>query len=287
MTLSTGFLEELSLKYIKQIEELNTAVKAANEAIHGINKREDLSRERTDKLVAQVETLTEAMAGLERRLVELQDEVLARHGLLILGEILVLGLVIMLCRPGQAKKKEQSVVTNSGQENRRRSLDTMRDTRQQKGLEMLERRRRSFEVGCLANGQLGSMVQQADSGLSLTKKQKKRKRRKDSKSLGLRHVYEEMESDNSNPVEARGEEVAVAEFLQPEGGLRSGDNMAMQSTPRKGPALPVEDLNNGWRSSSSKEVKTVRFPPGKKLSSSQCAPPATQVSNIFSMLDNR
>merc|ERR1740129_1067358 len=58
VTLSTGFLEELSLKYIKQIEELNTAVKAANEAIYGINKREELSSEKTDRLMAQVETLT-------------------------------------------------------------------------------------------------------------------------------------------------------------------------------------------------------------------------------------
>ena len=94
-----------------------------------------------------------------------------------------------------------------------------------------------------------------------------------------------MESDNSNPQEARLEEVAVAEFLEPEAGS-SSDIVSMQSTPRKGPALPVsgvEDLN-GWRSS--KEVKTVRFPPGKKLSSSQGGP-TTQVSNIFSMLDNR
>ena len=285
MTLSTGFLEELSLKYIKQIEELNTAVKAANEAIHDINKREEFSREKTDKLMAEVQTLTESMHSMETRLVELQDEVLARHGLLILGEILVLGLVIMLCRSDPARKKEQSVSPNSVPENRRRSLDTMRDHRQQKGLEMLEKRRRSFEVGCLGNGQLGSMVQQADSGLGLTKKQKKRKRRKDSKNLGLRHVYEEMESDNSNPQEPRLEEVAVSELLQPETGL-SIDSISMQSTPLKGPALPaggVEDLN-GWRSS--KEVKTVRFPPGKKLSSSQGGP-TTQVSNIFSMLDNR
>merc|ERR1719220_2042272 len=178
------------------------------------------------------------MHGMETRMAELQDEGLARHGLLILGEILVLGLVIMLCRPDPARKKEQSVNPSSVPENRRRSLDTMRDTRQQKGSEMLERRRRSFEVGCLGNGQAGSMVQQADSGLALTKKQKKRKRRKDSKSLGLRHVYEEMESDNSNTQEARMEEVAVAEFLQPETGL-SSDIVTMQSTPRKGPALPV------------------------------------------------
>merc|ERR1712150_204834 len=133
------------------------------------------------------------------------------------------------------------------------------------------------------------MVQQADSGLVLTKKQKKRKRRKDSKNLatGLRHLTEEMESDNSNPQDVgAGCELDTREFLQP-----GSDNLAMQSTPRKEPpvlSVPgngVQDLN-GWRS---KEIKTVRFPPSKLLSSSQargCGLPPTQVSNIFSMLDN-
>ena len=50
VTLSTGFLEELSLKYIKQIDELNSAVKVANEAIAGIIKREEISRERTNQV---------------------------------------------------------------------------------------------------------------------------------------------------------------------------------------------------------------------------------------------
>merc|ERR1719391_1457966 len=45
VTLSTGFLEELSLKYIKQIEELNSAVKVANDAISGILRREELAND--------------------------------------------------------------------------------------------------------------------------------------------------------------------------------------------------------------------------------------------------
>ena len=73
MTLSTGFLEELSLKYIKQIEELNTAVKAANEAVQGIQKREEVSRDRTERLEAQVQFLAESVTGLEGRLLELHQ----------------------------------------------------------------------------------------------------------------------------------------------------------------------------------------------------------------------
>ena len=45
VTMSTGFLEELSLKYGQQTEELNTAVKAAKEAIAGVVKREEVMKE--------------------------------------------------------------------------------------------------------------------------------------------------------------------------------------------------------------------------------------------------
>ena len=59
-------MEELSLKHIKQIEELNNAVKVAIGAINGIVEREN-------KLTAQVR--------LVERVGELQEEVLARHGI--------------------------------------------------------------------------------------------------------------------------------------------------------------------------------------------------------------
>ena len=55
-------------------------------------------------------------------------------------------------------------------------------------------------MGCLSHASLGQSVE------SLTKKQRKRRRRKDSKQsalhlAGLRHVTEELESDYSNPQE--------------------------------------------------------------------------------------
>jgi len=58
-----------------------------------------------------------------------------------------------------------------------------------------EKRRSSIEVGCLPNGQVGSMMIEAPL-LGLTKKQRKKKRRRDSR-LGLRNVVEELESDES------------------------------------------------------------------------------------------
>merc|ERR1719347_150164 len=107
VTLSTGFLEELSLKYIKQIEELNSAVKVANDAISGVVKREEVARERHDQLAVQVSQLNENLEQLQGRVGELQDEVLARHGLLLLLEVLVIGLVFLLCRPGVGELQDE------------------------------------------------------------------------------------------------------------------------------------------------------------------------------------
>merc|ERR1719347_2340063 len=124
VTLSTGFLEELSLKYIKQIEELNSAVKVANDAISGVVKREEVARERHDQLAVQVSQLNENLEQLTVRVGELQDEVLARHGLLLLLEVLVIGLVFLLCRPGGGRTVDRSV--GNMVVDRRRSLDTIK-----------------------------------------------------------------------------------------------------------------------------------------------------------------
>lgn len=320
VTLSTGFLEELSRKYIKQIEDLNNAVKIASEAIAGIQRREELSNARTERLIQQVEKLSRDMGGLEASLGLLQDEILARHGLLILGEVLFVGLVFLLCRPDGMRKVDR-LSSIALQDNRRRSLDTMRDEREKRvQSQELEKRRSSIEVGCLSNG---SLVQKIE---SLSKKQRKRRRRKDSKQsaqhlAGLRHVQEELESDYSNPQESGGPGgvsgvvggglrtrvdswADTREALSMEGGfdmelsrhngLHNGES-AMQSTPCKAESQPRDRNHNGWKVRDS-GVKTVRFPTTsniRKVGSGQ--PPHhtgpsslhPEISNIYTMLDNR
>lgn len=192
VTLSSGFLEELSLKYIKQIEELNTAVKLANDAIGGVIKREEIARDRGDLLASQVYQLSKNLEELVVRVGELQEEVLARHGLLLLLEVLVIGLVFLLCRPGGDRMGGSKSV--GSMVDRRRSLDTIRGERE-KDNNRQEKRRSSIEVGCLPNGQVGSMVSEVPM-VGLSKKQRKKKRRRDSR-LSLRNVVEEMESDDS------------------------------------------------------------------------------------------
>eukprot|EP00092_Neocalanus_flemingeri_P036504 GFUD01039747.1.p1 GENE.GFUD01039747.1~~GFUD01039747.1.p1 ORF type:complete len:634 (+),score=272.09 GFUD01039747.1:22-1902(+) len=192
VTLSSGFLEELSLKYIKQIDELNNAVKVANDAISGVVRREELVRERGEQLASQVHQLSNSLEQLVVRVGELQEEVLARHGLLLLLEVLVIGLVFLLCRPGGGRMVGSKVVGSTV--DRRRSLDTIRGEKEKPSMKQ-EKRRSSIEVGCLPNGQLGSMLTEA-AVMGLSKKQRKRKRRRDSR-LGLRNVAEELESDDS------------------------------------------------------------------------------------------
>ena len=177
VTMSTGFLEELSLKYIQQTEELNTAVKAANEAIAGVVKREEVMKETMEererhviKLVAEVEEMRELV---ERS----REEVVTRHGLLLLLEGCVLGLLLVCCRGGRGREREIG--------SRRVSLELSPTQQQQQGS-----RRQSYEPPSTAGLGGGDEEQQ------LSKRQKKRKRRRESASL-LRYNFPVPEQNKS------------------------------------------------------------------------------------------
>ena len=168
--MSTGFLEELSQKYIQQTEELNTAVKAANEAIAGVVRREEVMKETMEereihiiKLVAEVKEMREMV---ERS----REEVVTRHGLLLLLEGCVLGLLLVCCRGGRGRDRSGS---------RRVSLElpaTQHQNQQPGGS-----RRQSCE-SAQATPIGGEEEQQ------LSKRQRKRKRRRESASL-LRYIF--------------------------------------------------------------------------------------------------
>jgi len=63
VSLSTGFLEELSLKYIKQIDELNTAVKVMTESISVLTKKEEACKTRGNLLEKQIKKKRHAKLG--------------------------------------------------------------------------------------------------------------------------------------------------------------------------------------------------------------------------------
>ena len=165
VTMSTGFLEELSLKYIQQTEELNTAVKAANEAIAGVVKREETLKETLEERDKQVVRLVAEVEEMRELVEKSREEVVTRHALLLLLEGCVLGLLLVCCRNGRGRDRESG--------GRRVSLDLPAAGTQQQ--QQQGSRRQSYEPPPAA-----ALV---DEEQHLSKRQKKRKRRRESANL--------------------------------------------------------------------------------------------------------
>ena len=188
--MSTGFLEELSLKYctctcifsctctctcsvgpapapapryIQQTEELNLAVKEVREAIGGVVRREEEAKEREGKREREVARLVGEVEEMRSLVERSREEVVTRHGLLVVVEAAVLLLVLLCCRGGRGRGAVQG---------RRASLESGLKVRREGEVEV---RRRSIETGAT-----GAMVEEE---ATLTKKQRKRKRRRESANL--------------------------------------------------------------------------------------------------------
>jgi hypothetical protein len=72
VSLSTGFLEELSLKYIRQIEELNSQLKLSGESIGALQRREEACRGKRVELERRLEEVGSELGRLAERLAGLQ-----------------------------------------------------------------------------------------------------------------------------------------------------------------------------------------------------------------------
>jgi hypothetical protein len=72
VSLSTGFLEELSLKYIRQIEELNSQLKVSGESIGALQRREEACRGKRVELERRLEEVGGELGRLAERLAGLQ-----------------------------------------------------------------------------------------------------------------------------------------------------------------------------------------------------------------------
>ena len=78
VTLSTGFLEELSTKYIQQIDGLRGEVRAATEAIVGVQRREEAAREREEGREREVARLGQRVRELGEQVDTSREELLNR-----------------------------------------------------------------------------------------------------------------------------------------------------------------------------------------------------------------
>ncbi len=179
VTLSTGFLEELSLKYIKQIDELNTAVKQMSDNILALGKREESCRARGATLERKVDSLTQRLDQYETHLADTQEELMSRHGLLVILEVCFLGLILFWCTGPTNKIKDRK----PSDLHRRLSLDTLKSEKEKEKEKLVEQptRRKSIEVGSLCT--VGSMVNplqvDREANKVLRKRNKRKRRRKE------------------------------------------------------------------------------------------------------------
>ncbi|BES89336.1 Sad1 / UNC-like C-terminal [Nesidiocoris tenuis] len=125
MSLSSQYLEELSRRYKKQVEELQRA-------LGNVVEDRRLAAEREKSQAAQISHLTQKVEALTAAVTQILEErnhwapkayVYGQHGVIILAEVVVLFLVLGLCRwlVGQTKVPQDPVHVPLPQ--RRHSLD--------------------------------------------------------------------------------------------------------------------------------------------------------------------
>ena len=76
MTLSSGYLEELSIRYKKQIEDLQLSVRQSGEALSAANKVRQQEQTHVQNLNQQLENLSNTV---ERMSIKIQSVTLVSH----------------------------------------------------------------------------------------------------------------------------------------------------------------------------------------------------------------
>ncbi|KAG8329675.1 SUN domain-containing ossification factor isoform X3 [Homalodisca vitripennis] len=100
MSLSGQYLEELSRRYKRQVEEMTKALAGAAEERRRTDEREGLRLEQLAQLTQQVETLTVAVKSLleERDSWQHKATVMGQHGVIVVVEVVVFAVVLYICR---------------------------------------------------------------------------------------------------------------------------------------------------------------------------------------------
>uniref|UniRef100_A0A1B6DYA5 SUN domain-containing protein n=2 Tax=Clastoptera arizonana TaxID=38151 RepID=A0A1B6DYA5_9HEMI len=100
MSLSGQYLEELSRRYKRQVEEMQKALVAAADERKRGEEREERTGEQLVQLSEKVAQLTLALENLinERDSWQNKASLLGQHGLIIVAEVLVFGIILYICR---------------------------------------------------------------------------------------------------------------------------------------------------------------------------------------------
>ncbi len=122
MTLSSGYLEELSVRYKKQIEDLQLAVRQSGEALSLSSKAREQDRTKMNELKDQVANLSDIVGNLSTRLDTMSTWAIAVHLLFLVFEIVIGVMFILACcngrrvqrRPELAHQMSESTTVNQG-----------------------------------------------------------------------------------------------------------------------------------------------------------------------------
>ncbi|GLH10688.1 Uncharacterized protein GBIM_15603, partial [Gryllus bimaculatus] len=202
MSLSGQYLEELSRRYKKQVEEMQKAFNRTLQAVHEASRigeeREARRQEEMQQLQQQLSQLSESLQGLigERDSWLSRLNVIAQHLILICVEVLLFVLLMYFCRripdTGRTGNEEISQKQNLG-------------TRSRKGSRAAVKRRRSVE-GSYQDLLISDPGVSEIDGLSTISKADARRRRRKKKDLLSRSASIRLPVKSSEPLVDIGKE---------------------------------------------------------------------------------
>ncbi|XP_012230551.1 SUN domain-containing ossification factor isoform X2 [Linepithema humile] len=186
MSLSGQYLEELSRRYKKQVEEMQRSLERAVAAMGEESRK---GEEREAKRVEEITALREEIAILSKSVETLlydrdswrsRISGIAQHALLICFEIVVIVLILTYCRKGEDCEEKEKLLSDTKEAVRRRSAENFSSHAAAKKT----KKRRPSEIASHISGTYHELM--IDDRSHETKKERKKKRKKEAAAAGTR-----------------------------------------------------------------------------------------------------
>lgn len=165
MSLSSQYLEELSRRYKKQVEEMQRLLDKTINTLSEENKKKD---ERTQRLEEQIISLREAVESL---IAEKNSWMHTTYWIFLSG-VVILGTVLFCRRNADSKQSGIEDRTKSTEVQRRKSIDVITHKTPVK-----KKRRPSEEALMVGGTYTHLMIDDVDSGLQKSKDKKRKKKK--------------------------------------------------------------------------------------------------------------
>ncbi|CAL1687146.1 unnamed protein product [Lasius platythorax] len=186
MSLSGQYLEELSRRYKKQVEEMQRSLERAVAAMGEESRK---GEEREAKRVEEIATLREEIAILSKSVETLlydrdswrsRISAIVQHALLICLEVIVIIVILSYCRRGDFEEEEKFQSDTKKENTRRKSADNFSSHTVAKKT----KKRRPSEIASHISGTYHELM--IDDRSRETKKERKKKRKRELIAAGTR-----------------------------------------------------------------------------------------------------